>query len=261
MSAGLLLFQLALVACESSDAPTLDRVDFAARFKGFDGCFVIQPVDGAWTLRHNDRRCAEPLSPCSTFKIFIALAALESGVIEGPDTKLQWDGKPKPIKAWEKDHTLATAIRDSVVWYFQEVAGRIGEKRMQQFLDAVKYGNRDMSGGLKTFWLQTSLKISADEQVRFLARLYRNQLPFSQRAMDEVKKMLVLDKGKNWTFSGKTGTGSSDGKLTLGWFVGCVKSHEREYVFAINIAAPDGALGRGAKEIAKAILKDLGLLD
>jgi len=261
MSAGLLLFRVALVVYGASEAPTLDRVDFSGRLKGFDGCFIIQPLDGSWTLRHNDRRCAEPLSPCSTFKIFNALAALESGAIEGPETKLQWDGKPKAIKAWEKDHTLATAIRDSVLWYFQEVAGRIGEKRMQQYLDAVGYGNRDMSSGLKTFWLQTSLKISADEQVRFLSRLYRNQLPFSQRAMDEVKQMLVLDKGKNWTLSGKTGSGATDGKRTLGWFVGCIKSYEREYVFALNIAAPDNAWGPGAREIAKIILKDLGLID
>ena len=36
------------------------------------------------------------------------------------------------IEAWNRDHDLRSAIRDSVVWYYQELARRVGPQRMQQ---------------------------------------------------------------------------------------------------------------------------------
>jgi bla regulator protein BlaR1 len=257
--APILAFLITLLT--TTGGPALDKVDFAARFKGYDGCFVLQLLDGAWTLRHNDRRCALRLSPCSTSKIFNSLAALEAKVVDSIETKFKWDGTPQGRKVCEQDHNMITAMRDSVVWYFQVTAGRVGEKRMQQYLDIADYGNRDMSGGLTQFWLQSSLEISADEQVKFLTKLYTDKLEFRPEVMDTVRKLIVLEKGEDWTFSGKTGTGGSNGKMVMGWFVGHVESGGRQYVFAANIRAEDGALGMKAKEITKSILKDLRLID
>lgn len=247
------------------DAPDLGRVHFAERFKGFEGCFVMRPVGGDWTLRYEDARCAKRLSPCSTFKIFNALAGLDCGVLADGNTAFKWDGKPKSRPEWERDHTLASAIQASVVWYFQKVAEQIGAKRMQQYLAGCDYGNKDMSAGLTTFWLQSSLEISADEQVRFLEKLYGGKLPFSGRAVEILKPLLLVKRGKlpgggAWTFSGKTGSGSTDGKLTLGWFVGCVESGGRKYVFAANIHAADKAWGAQCRDIVFQILGDLGLV-
>ena len=39
---------------------------------------------------------------------------------------------------WRQDHTLATAMRDSVVWYFQEIAKRLGPEREREYFDAVR---------------------------------------------------------------------------------------------------------------------------
>ena len=52
-----------------------------------------------------------------------------------------------------------------------ELARRVGSQRMQKFLADIPYGNADISTGIDKFWLGTSLKISADEQVEFLRRL------------------------------------------------------------------------------------------
>ncbi|HML90432.1 MAG TPA: penicillin-binding transpeptidase domain-containing protein [Methylomusa anaerophila] len=46
----------------------------------------------------------------------------------------------------------------------------------------------------------------------------------------------------------------------FGWFVGCVEKQGKRYYFATNIQAPDGATGGKAREISKAILKELGVL-
>jgi bla regulator protein BlaR1 len=113
---------------------------------GYDACFVLYDAHEDRTLRVNDAECRRALTPCPTFKVFNSLAGLQSGVLHDESTLFAWDHTPQPVPAWEKDHTLATAVRDSVVWYFQRVAAGVGERAMQGYLDAVGYGNRDMSG-------------------------------------------------------------------------------------------------------------------
>lgn len=260
-----------------ADAPDLGRVNFAQRFKGFEGCFVLHPVGGEWTMRYQDARCAKRHSPCSTFKIFNALAGLDCGVLADGNTQYKWDGKPQSRPELERDHTLASAIKVSVVWYFQKVAEQIGSKRMAAYLAAADYGNKDMSGGLTIFWLNSTLKISADEQVHFLDKLYGGKLPFSGRAVETLKPLLVIKRGPGWVFAGKTGSWDSspatnekngakrNDKNWLGWFVGCVESDGKKYVFAANIRgatgrALDAAGGPTCRDIVFNILGDLGLV-
>lgn len=241
-------------------APSLPEVDFKARFGNFNGCFVLHDLKGGWTLRYNDAGCAERLSPCSTFKIFSALVGLDTGVLADGETLFKWDGSPQHFKSWEKDHTLATAIRDSVVWYFREVAGRVGLKRMQEYVDRCDYGNRDLSGGLREFWIGSSFLVSADEQVHFLTRLQEGGLPFKKRSMDIVKQLIVYRQSEAFTVSGKTGSNAKDGKGILGWYVGHVRSGTREFIFAMNIRAADGASGPVARELVLKILADMKLI-
>lgn len=237
----------------------IGAVDFAGRFQGFDACFVLKEVGRDVTLTYNAERCRLRLEPCSTFKIFNSLAGLDSGAIAGPDALLKWDGTPQNRKECEKDHTLATAVRDSVLWYFQEVARRIGPDRMKSYLSQSEYGNQDMSTGIDKFWLGNSLTISAEEQLRFMERLYTDKLPFKAGAMAQTREMIVLRKGNGWVFSGKTGTGGSFEKASLGWFVGHVQSGDRQFVFAANTRG-DHAMGPKTRDMVFAILQDLGLI-
>ena len=102
------------------------------------------------------------------------------------------------------------------------------------YLAEFDYGNQDISGGLTNFWLGSSLKISANEQIEFLKKLWRNQLPVSTRAMTLTKKIIPLDISPSGArLNGKTGSHTTD-KSALGWFVGHLDSKEGEYLFAVN---------------------------
>lgn len=248
-----------------------NAVNFPSLFGGFEGCFVLKDLGSGQILRYQEAACDRRLSPCSTFKIFNALVALDCGVLSDEHVRLKWDGKPQRVKAWERDHDLASAIRDSVLWYFQEVARRIGPERMRSALRVCRYGNQDMSGGIDRFWLGSSLLISANEQVLFLEALYTEprtgapadaqpQLPFNRRSIRIVQRLLVQETGKDWSFSGKTGTGGPGQRADLGWFVGYVRQGSRQYVFAMNIRAADGATGRKARELVRRVLRELELL-
>ena len=78
--------------------------------------------------------------PCSTFKIYNSLIGLETGVLDQEDvyTLFKWDAILSPTGT-----TIIPGIghRESVVWYFQELAARIGPERMQEYIDKIGYGN------------------------------------------------------------------------------------------------------------------------
>ncbi len=269
LAAGLAVFAALWVGCaetQSQPIPTPPsgrpapasevNPELGKYFQGRTGAFVLYDLSGQRIVRYNPERCAERFLPASTFKIMNSLIGLETGVIPDEAYVIKWDGTQYDIPAWNQDHTLKTAIRNSVVWYYQELARRVGQERMQHYVDAAGYGNQDISGRIDTFWLEGGLRISAEEQVRFLKRLYENDLPFSQRSMDIVKDILVLEKTGSYQLSGKTGSVQRVAPH-VGWFVGYLEGGGKVYIFAANVENGDG---NQAQEITRSILQGLGLL-
>ena len=240
----------------------VERDDLDRLFVGFTGTFVLYDEGADRYTVVNRAQSETRLTPCSTFKIFHALIGLDTGVLDRDDAKtlMPWDGKPSSIAVWNRDQTLASAMRNSVVWYFRRVASAVGEQRMQRALDRIGYGNRDLSGGLTEFWLQSSLKISPREQVDLLHALYAGALPFAAEDVEIVKRNLTLSRSENVWFMGKTGSGDEADHGIIGWFVGCADVGGNRRFFAVNIQGPDGATGARARSIAEAALKALGVL-
>jgi len=255
------LFQLSSLAYVQASSVTI-RDDFAKYFQGYQGTFVLYDEGADQYTIYNEEQSSRRLSPCSTFKIPNSLIGLETGVLKQNDEQnlQKWSGKRYSIPAWNQDHTLSTAMANSVVWYYQEVARRIGPSQMKYYIQALQYGNQDISGGVDQFWLQSTLTISAKEQVELIRRLYKNELPFTQENMALVRKLIILSTENNTIFSGKTGSAIENGRLVLGWFVGSVEKDGRRYFFATNIIANAEAYGARAKEISSQILADLSIL-
>jgi beta-lactamase class D len=214
--------------------------------KKHPGCFVLLDLKTGERKRNDAGRCAKRMPPASTFKVPHALIALETGVVTDPSAPRKWDGRKRDVPDWNRDHSLESAIRSSVVWFFQGTAKQIGRERMKDWLHRFGYGNEDVSGDLTRFWLGSPLRISPEEQVDFLARLYRGELPVSERSREAVKRILVQspdtapERMKRLTgpwpsgavVSGKTGTTHTKEDGDVSWLVGHVRSPRGEYVFA-----------------------------
>ncbi|MDB5248957.1 MAG: class beta-lactamase [Segetibacter sp.] len=202
--------------------------------------------------------------PASTFKIVNSLVGLETGKIRDERMVIKWDGVTRRIDEWNKDLTMEQAFKVSAVPYYQEVARRVGKDTMQFWLDSLGYGARYEKakiGKIDTFWLDNSIKITADEQLGLVKRLYFDQLPFQKRSMRVVKEMMVQEKNSNYTLAYKTGWGNRENGNELGWVVGWVEENRHPYFFALNL---EGAPGLDIREIRtnvlKGILKQLGFL-
>lgn len=212
-----------------------------------------------------DRNRAQTLFlPESTFKVFSALVALDTGAVKDEYEVIHWDGVKRQFDGWNRDHCLASAMKFSAVWFYQEMARRAGAQRMQEWIEKVGYGNRDIGGGVDRFWLSGGkLRISALQQIDFLQRLAHGGLPFSARAQEVVRRITIVDAASDYVEHGKTGWDRQSDitpAVYLGWYVGWIERAGRRWFFAINIDMPksDDTLKRQA--IAHALLTRLRVL-
>jgi beta-lactamase class D len=227
---------------------------------GHEGCFVLYDLNSDTYFKYNSKRCAEQFIPASTFKIFNSLVGLETGIVKDQFEIFKWDSVKRFYDKWNQDLDMANAIKYSAVWYYQELARRIGEEKMQYYISLNNYGNQNISGGIDQFWLDGGLRISADEQIEMLKKLYHNQLQFSQRTMDIVKNIMIIDQNDDYIIHAKTGWAIRV-EDQIGWFVGYVEKANNVFFFAINLQSKNPGEGfTSRKEITFKILKQFGII-
>ena len=231
------------VAPEETAIPLNELVsadDFAAYFDEYNVSTMLLS-DGVSQVTYNEPLSAKRYSPYSTFKIINSLISLEEKVVSIDDSLRQWDGRQYSLPNFNQDQDMASAMKYSCVWYYKQLAQEVGDMAMQSYLNEIGYGNMDISGGIDTFWLSSSLLVSPQEQLDLIIRLYNNELPFSQENMEYVKS-IMRQEGYPVEIYGKTGS-SGEGH---GWFVGYAVINERPYFFAVYIEGEnvDGPLAR-----------------
>ncbi|MFC2134210.1 class D beta-lactamase [Bacteroidota bacterium] len=235
-----LLFLIFIFTAQNISCQGIETVDLSKFFSGHEGSFVLYDYDNNKYIRHNPELCEVRFTPASTFKILNSLIGLETKAVGNENEIIKWDGREYRImKEWMRDHDLKSAIKYSVVWFYQELARRIGEENMKYYLDETGFGNNDMSDGVDKFWLTGSLKVSSDEQVEFLKKLHENKLPFSQSTMDVVKSIMPGEDGENYKLRVKTGLNNIADDQFIGWYVGFVYTEDIEYIFAFNMLGSD----------------------
>ncbi|WP_374077100.1 penicillin-binding transpeptidase domain-containing protein [Bdellovibrio bacteriovorus] len=265
------LIALNVLSCSSKEMakPEPAPKKMESYFPNVNGCFLLYDMKNSkWVEEFNPERCKERTAPCSTFKVPLALAAFDAGVLKDENTLYKWDGKQRWLPDWNKDQTAASWMKYSTVWYSQRITEKMGRKKVQSYLNKLEYGNKDFSGGLDDAWLtpKASVLISGYEQIEFWKKLWTNSLPVSQKSLELTRKLTFLETTpRGFTLHGKTGSGNFgvDNGQRLGWFVAHIEGQGKEYlaVVTLNDLTPTSETGGGrlAKEALLAILKDRGL--
>ena len=237
----------------------ITQTDLSSYFKNYEGSFVLFNSNrDSWTvydMEHANHR----ISPDSTYKIYDALWGLEENIITPQNSLLIWDGKDYPFEAWNTDLTLDSAMAASANWYFQTIDERLSLTRIQNYLNKIEYGNKNIMGGLSSYWLESTLKISPVEQVELLKKLQTNNLEFHSNNLQAVKNSILLSSVNDKKLYGKTGTGRIDDKDVNGWFVGYIETTNNTCFFATNISANSDATGNSAAQITMSILSDMNI--
>lgn len=251
--------------------PTMIEADWSDYFDGLNGAAVFYEADKQQYKIYNQELASERRSPCSTFKIISSLIGLEQGAIIPGDSTHVWSGEIYWSENWNRDIDFEEAFRTSCVWYYREVIDEIGKETIQNELNRLQYGNCDISdweGRLNTnnnnraltgFWIESSLKISALEQVQVLERIFGGDSDYKPENVQQLRQvMLVTDNEPEQPIYGKTGMGKMAGVVVDSWFTGFTDADGENIYFCIYLGETDNAnvSSAKAKEIAIKIILD-----
>jgi beta-lactamase class D len=231
-----------------------------------EGCFALMDNGtGRFTVYNLARYRDSSFLPASTFKIVNSLIGLQTGKIVNDSMVIPWDGVKRSFDSWNKDLNMYEAFRASAVPYYQEVARRIGKDTMQFWLDSLQYGTKKITTAIDTFWLDNSLKITPDEELGLVKRLYFDQLPFFKTYQEVVKRAMLFENNANYRLGYKTGWGSLNEKTGkhIGWIVGWIEENQHPYFFVLNIESPDPDFDMPSvrMKMLKDILKQMGFFE
>ncbi|HTD05695.1 class D beta-lactamase [Undibacterium sp.] len=194
---------------------------------------VADAATGQVLIQRGD--CQRQVTPASTFKIAISLMGYDSGFLKDEHTpKLPFlKGYVDWRANWREPTDPTKWMKDSVVWYSQQVTRSMGQERFAEYTKKFQYGNSDVSGdaendGLTMSWISSSLRISPLEQLSFLTKVVNRQLGVSEHAYDMTAKLTKFGQlPGGWNINGKYGAASG-----FGWYVGWVLKGPRTFVFA-----------------------------
>ncbi|HWJ90769.1 MAG TPA: penicillin-binding transpeptidase domain-containing protein [Flavisolibacter sp.] len=259
----LAFFAVCLLRCSPNNVKTDPSLGKFFVDNKAEGCFaLLNNGTGEFTIYNLERYRDSSFLPASTFKIVNALIGLQTGVISNDSMIIKWDGIVRDRAEWNRDLSMYQAFRVSAVPYFQEVARRIGKDTMQFWLDSISYGTKKIIGPIDSFWLNNSLKITPDEELGLVKKLYFNQLPFFRINQEIVRKAMLFEDRPEYKLSYKTGWGTKENGHQLGWVVGYIEENRHPYFFVLNLESADKNFDMldVRMKILKGILNKLGFM-
>lgn len=248
-----------IAGCSTSNVDNDDSLKTFFDEKGVHGSFALfNNRSGRFTIYNLARYRDSAYAPGATFEIPLSLIGFQTGVISADTARLSADSVTGQQTAVAN---FANAFKSGSLPYFQQVAQQVGPEKMQMWLDSLHYGNATMGGKPDSFWLNNTLKLTADEQLGFVKQLYFNQLPFYKTYQLVVKKHMLVEDKPAYKLYYKTGMVAS-GNKNLGQVAGWIEENGHPFLFVLNYetargdnpAIPDGPA------LLKDILAHLGFL-
>ncbi len=200
---------------------------------------AVRDSDGI--MRHiGSAQCAQRICPADTLAVPLALVGLASGQLTPA--------------------ALQGALRDPVSMY-SRLALSLDTGRLQRYFEQLDYGNRGVIGGVDRCGGDPVLRISADEQLRFVQALHERRLGLSRHDCGVVERSLFCRKtSRPGLFAVESTTrvrADRDGEHAPSWFVGWVELPRNTVYFAANWLPSEEVGGLSVELLSRAVLSDL----
>jgi beta-lactamase class D len=233
----LILFINLNANCQTKKPKEIEKSEFGSILDSLKvkGAILIYDVKNKIYYSNDFSWAKTGIIPASTFKIPNSIIALETGIVESDSTMFMWNGEKRRFKKWEENLTFKKAFQVSCVPCYQEIARKVGVKRMKSYLKKLNYNGMVFDTlTIDNFWLQGKSKFSQMQQIDFLERLYFSKLPISKRTEDVMKDIMQIEETENYVLSGKSGWGMRN-EINNGWLVGYLETNNSVYFFATNV--------------------------
>ena len=227
------------------------EINYKDFYKEAQGCFIVFDVNKNKTIEeYNSKLCKTPTPPNSTFKIPLSIMGFDKNILKDENNP-KWEFKEEylpngfeswmPVQ-WKESVTPRTWLKYSVLWYSEKLVPLIGTKSINDYLKKFDYGNKDfagIAGDKEKFsipWVDSSLKITAENQIQFLKNLVSEKLSVSKNSIQMTKKILLIEQDNNKvSLYGKTGAGYLKNRIAHGWFIGWIEKDNNSYLFVSQI--------------------------
>lgn len=255
---GIILISLIAPAAKA-DGRDFSFMDAYFKANGLSGTVIVENLSGSERYVSGAEGEDRAFLPASTFKIANTLIALEEGAIGSAEETIAWDGKDKGLPEWNKEQSIMTALPSSCVWFYQELARRIGNAAYLAWLKRLYYGNAKTGKDLDSFWLDGDLRITPRGQIAFLKQVYRQEFPFKGESYAALKKALTVKRSGASVLRAKTGW-TMRVKPQTGWYVGWLETRDEAWFFAVRIDIRGERDASFREKAALRALEGLGLL-
>lgn len=194
--------------------------------------------------------------PASTFKIPNSIIALETEVVKNKNQVFKWDGITRSIKNWNQDLNFKDAFQYSCVPCFQQIARKVGHRRMKEYIQKINYPEMKFDGStIDLFWLEGESRINSFDQITFIRKLYSKDSELKENTYNTMFELLNIYSNEEYNLDGKTGWAVQDDK-DIGWFVGMLSKGTRAFYFATNVSPSENFDMKNFPAIRKKVTMD-----
>ncbi len=257
-----IISSILIFSCSPNNVTIENGYEKYFKQNGVRGTFAIYNNGQSNFIIYNLKRYKDSsYSPASTFNTLNSLIGLQKGIIPNENKVVAQDSIDKASNQIYTGISLDSALKSTSYAYFSSLSRAIGEKDMKYWIDSIKYGNKTIKN-IDSFWMNNSLKITPDEALGFIEKVYFNQLPFQKRVQNIVKKTLIKESNANYQLAYQTGITMNEKNHQIGWIVGWVEENKHPYFFVINTEAENAYNIKTIEStVLKPILKELGFFD
>jgi beta-lactamase class D len=252
LQASLLAFFI--VSCSVNKARKDDELKVFFDQQQVEGCFtMLDNATGEVTV-YNLEADTIRYAPGTTVDILTSLIGLETGAI--PDENFSVPSQD----------SLNLSIRDAFTQMkktsYQWAAQQIGADTYQSWIDSLGYGNKQLGLLTDSVWPNNALRISADEQLGLMKRLYFDQLPFRKSVQETTREWMKVEDNSAFRLHGRMAAIPSS-KESLGWFVGWIEENRHVYFFTTLVRknGNHASLDSVAQQVSRSILKHYGFFE
>ena len=178
-----------------------------------NGTFALmENGSGQFTITDLNMYKDSSYAPLNTFFLIPSLIALDKGYITHNET------------SW---------VNLDSINYYNSIIEKLGRPAILKMIDSLHYGKGIVSNDLNSFWKNGSLRITADEQLGLIKRLYFGELPFQKRSQDIFKKMIVKEDNASYKLSYIKGSDST--QFSASWLLGYIEENKHPYFFVMHL--------------------------
>jgi beta-lactamase class D len=241
------VLSLGLFGCSPNNVNEDDSIKQYFDEQNVTGTFgQFDNTRGEFTIYNLARFADTAFLPAASFDVVNAMIALETGVITNDTNAFIHRIHFARVFAEGEENcdsmSMRVAFRSNCTPYFRYLAMDIGKDTLQFWLDSLGYGRlrgRPVINREDTFWLDNSVKVTADEQLGLIKKIYFEQLPTQKWTQRIIQAMMLVAENNQYKLAYKTGTGRTDRGTTIGWVLGWIEENKHPYPFVLQIESAD----------------------